>query len=198
MAEIDAQTVQKLRKMTGAGMMDCKKALVECKGDIDEAVEYLRKTGLAKAAKKAGREVKDGRIHAYIHAGAKLGVLLEVDCETDFVARTDEFQQFCNDIAMHIASEDPLVVSEEELDKNLLEKEREIYKEQAKASGKPDNVVDKIVEGKLQKFFDETVLLRQPFIKDTDKTVDDILKDIVAKLGENIQIARFERFKVGE
>jgi len=184
--------------MTGAGMMDCKKALVECEGDIEKAVDHLRKTGLAKAAKRMGREVNEGRIHQYIHPGAKLGVLLEVNCETDFVARTDEFIGFCNDVAMHIAAEDPLAVSVEQLDKNLIEKEKEIYKEQAKATGKPDNVIEKIVEGKMKKFYDETVLLRQPFVKDPDKSISDILNEIIAKLGENIQINRFARFKIGE
>ncbi|RKZ31264.1 translation elongation factor Ts [bacterium] len=198
MSDIDAKTVQQLRKMTGAGMMDCKKALVECEGDIEKAVDHLRKTGLAKAAKRMGREVNEGRIHQYIHPGAKLGVLLEVNCETDFVARTDEFIGFCNDVAMHIAAEDPLAVSVEQLDKNLIEKEKEIYKEQAKATGKPDNVIEKIVEGKMKKFYDETVLLRQPFVKDPDKSISDILNEIIAKLGENIQINRFARFKIGE
>lgn len=197
MAEIEAKIVMDLRKMTGAGMMDCKKALIECGGDVEKAIEHLRKSGLAKAAKKADREVKDGRIHSYIHAGAKLGVLLEVDCETDFVARTEEFVEFCNDVAMHIAAEDPLAVTAEDIDQNLLEKEREIYKEQARQSGKPENILDKIVEGKVDKFLDDTVLLRQKFIKDNDKTVEDVLKALIAKLGENIQIARFVRFKIG-
>ncbi len=197
MAEIEAKIVMDLRKMTGAGMMDCKKALIECDGDVEKAIEHLRKTGLSKAAKKADREVKDGKIHSYIHAGAKLGVLLEVDCETDFVARTEEFIEFCNDVAMHIAAEDPLAVTTDEIDQNLLEKEREIYKEQARQSGKPENILDKIIEGKVDKFLDDTVLLRQKFIKDNDKTVEDVLKALIAKLGENIQIARFVRFKIG-
>jgi elongation factor Ts len=197
MAEIEAKIVMDLRKMTGAGMMDCKKALIECDGNVEKAIEHLRKTGLSKAAKKADREVKDGKIHSYIHAGAKLGVLLEVDCETDFVARTEEFIEFCNDVAMHIAAEDPLAVTTDEIDQNLLEKEREIYKEQARQSGKPENILDKIIEGKVDKFLDDTVLLRQKFIKDNDKTVEDVLKALIAKLGENIQIARFVRFKIG-
>ncbi len=198
MADIEAKTVMELRKITGAGMMDCKKALLECEGDIEKAVEHLRKTGIMKAAKKASREVKDGRIQAYIHPGSKLGVLVEIDCETDFVARTDDFIEFCNDIAMHIAAEDPLAVNVEDLDKNLVEKEKEIYKEQARQTGKPEKILDKIVEGKIQKFYDETILMRQNFIKDTDKTIEDILKEIIAKLGENIQIGRFVRFKIGE
>lgn len=198
MADIDAKTVMELRKQTGAGMMDCKKALQECDGDVEKALDHLRKAGIAKAAKKATREVKDGRIHPYIHAGAKLGVLLEVDCETDFVARTDDFVQFCNDVAMHIAAEDPLAINVEDLDSNLVEKEKEIYKEQAKQTGKPENILDKIIEGKIEKFYDDTVLLRQKFIKDTDRTVEDVLKALIAKLGENIQIARFVRYKIGE
>jgi len=197
MADIEAKTVMKLRQMTGAGMMDCKKALVECDGDTEKAVEHLRKTGVTKAAKKAERKVKDGKIYSYIHPGAKLGVLLEVDCETDFVARTDEFTEFCNDVAMQIAAEDPLVVLVEEMDANLLEKEREIYKEQARQSGKPEKILDKIVEGKIEKFLNEAVLMRQSFIKDSDKTIEDLQKGIIAKLGENIQIARFVRFKIG-
>lgn len=198
MAEIDAKTVQKLRKMTGAGMMDCKKALVECEGDVEKAIEHLRKTGLAKAAKRLGREASDGRVHSYIHQGNKLGVLVEVLCETDFVARTDDFTQFCTDVAMQIAAEDPLAVDVDGLDKNLIEKEREIYKEQAKSTGKPDHIVDRIVDGKLEKFFDDVVLLRQKFIKDQDKTIGDLLKEIIAKLGENMQIGRFVRFKIGD
>ena len=198
MADIEAKTVMELRRITGAGMMDCKKALLECEGDIEKAIEHLRKTGIMKAAKKASREVKDGRIHAYIHPGSKLGVLVEIDCETDFVARTDDFIEFCNDVAMHIAAEDPLAVNVEDLDKNLVEKEKEIYKEQARQTGKPEKILDKIVEGKIQKFYDETVLMRQSFIKDPDKTIEDILKEIIAKLGENIQIGPFVRLKIGE
>lgn len=198
MADIDAKTVQKLRKMTGAGMMDCKKALKECDCDIEKAVEHLRKTGIAKAAKRAGREANEGRVHAYIHHGGKLGVLVEIYSETDFVARTEDFEQFCNDVAMQIAAEDPLAVTVDDLDDNLIEKEKEIYKEQAKATGKPDNVVEKIVEGKIKKFYDEAVLLRQPFVKDTDKTIEEVLKELMGKLGENIQIGRFVRFKIGD
>ncbi len=197
MANIDAKTVSQLRKMTGAGMMECKKALVESGGDLDKAVDILRTSGAAKAAKRAGREVKDGVIHPYIHPGAKLGVLLEVDCETDFVARTPDFQEFCHDVAMHIAAEDPLAVRIEDLDSNLVEKERSIYKEQAKQSGKPEKILDKIIDGKMEKFYSQSVLLRQAFVKDTDKTIEDLLKELIGKLGENIQIARFVRFKVG-
>ncbi|HHS51229.1 MAG TPA: translation elongation factor Ts [candidate division Zixibacteria bacterium] len=198
MSDISAKKVQDLRKMTGAGMMDCKKALVECDGDIEKAVEHLRKTGIAKAAKKLGRDVSDGRVHAYIHAGAKLGVLLEVFCETDFVARTEDFINFCNDVAMQIAAEDPLAVTVDQLDPNLVEKEKEIYKGQARESGKPEAMLEKIVDGKIEKFYDQTVLLRQTSIKDSTKTIEQTLQELIGKLGENIQIGNFARFKIGE
>ena len=198
MSEINAKSVQKLRQMTGSGIMDCKKALVECDGDVEKAVDYLRKVGIAKAAKKIGRAAEEGRVHSYIHAGAKLGVLVEVQCESDFVARTGDFIAFCNDVAMQIASEDPLAVTTEGIDKNLVDKEIEIYKEQAKATGKPEKFIEKIVAGKLDKFYDKTVLLRQKFIKDNERTIDQLLKELIGKLGENIQIGRFVRFKIGE
>lgn len=197
MAEINAKEVQKLRKMTGAGMMDCKKALIECKGDIEKAIDHLRKIGIAKASKKLEREANEGRIHAYIHPGAKLGVLLEVNCETDFVAKTPDFIAFCNDVAMQIASEDPLAVSVENLDKNLIEKEREIFKNQARETGKPENVLEKIVDGKIESFYNNVVLLRQQWIKDPSKTIDDLRKELIGKLGENVVIERFVRFKLG-
>ncbi len=195
---IDAKSVQQLRKMTGAGMMDCKKALVECDGDMEKSVDHLRKSGIAKAAKKIGRVATDGRVHSYIHPGAKLGVLVEILCETDFVARTGDFLDFCNDVAMQIASEDPLAVRVDDLDKNLVEKEIEIFKDQAKATGKPEKVVEKIVQGKLDKYYDQVVLLRQKFIKETDKTIEQLSKELIGKLGENIQIGNFVRFKIGE
>jgi len=198
MANIDAKTVQELRKSTGAGMMDCKKALQECEGDMEAAIDYLRKVGLSKAAKRADRKANQGMINAYIHPGSKLGVLLEVNCETDFVARTDDFQEFVNDVAMHIAAKDPLAVNVEDLDKNIVEKEKQIYKEQIKESGKPEKIWDKIIEGKIEKFYDETVLLRQPFVKHTDKTIQDLLNDLIAKLGENIVVGKFVRFKIGD
>jgi len=198
MAEIDAKLVQKLRKMTGVGMMDCKKALKETEGDIEAAVDYLRKTGIAKAAKRSDREATDGRVHSYIHPGAKVGVLVEINSETDFVARTDDFIEFCNDIAMHIAAKDPLAVTVEEIPDETIEREKAIYKEQALATGKPEKFIDKIVEGKLEKFYDEKVLLRQAFVKNTEKSINDLLMDLIAKLGENIQVARFARFKIGE
>ena len=195
---IDAKSVQQLRKVTGAGMMDCKKALVESDGDMEKAVDNLRKAGIAKAAKKVGRAANDGRVHSYIHPGAKLGVLVEILCETDFVARTDDFMDFCNDVAMQIAAEDPLAVSVDDLDKNLVEKEIEIYNDQAKATGKPEKIWDKIVQGKLDKYYDQVVLLRQKFIKEPDKTIEQLSKELIGKLGENIQIGNFVRFKIGE
>ncbi len=197
-SNIDAKKVQELRKMTGAGMMDCKNALVEAEGDIEKAVDNLRKAGIAKAAKKLGREANDGRVHAYIHPGSKLGVLLEVFCETDFVARTADFINFCNDVAMQIAAEDPLAVSVDQIDPAVLDREKAIYKDQALATGKPEAFVEKIVEGKLEKFYDQTVLLRQFSIKEPDKKIETILQELIAKLGENIQLGQFARFKIGE
>ncbi|MCK5832808.1 translation elongation factor Ts [bacterium] len=198
MSNIDAKQVQTLRKMTGAGMMDCKNALVKSGGDVEKAVENLRKSGIAKAAKKLGREANEGRIHAYIHQGSKLGVLLEVFCETDFVARTEDFIGFCNDIAMQIAAEDPLAVSVEQIDPKIIEKEREIYTEQARATGKPEAMFDRIVNGKIEKFYDQVVLLRQASIKDSNKKIETVLQEIIGKLGENIQLGSFARFKIGE
>ena len=195
--KIDVSLVKRLRDMTGSGIMDCKEALKEADGDIEKAVEILRKKGIAKAEKKAGREVKEGVVWSYIHPGNKLGVLVEVNCETDFVARTEDFKNFAKDIAMQIAAANPLVVSREDLDSSVIEKEREIYAEQAKAQGKPENVIERIVEGKLEKFYQEACLLEQPFVKDPQKTVRDYLTEMIAKLGENITITRFVRFQLG-
>jgi elongation factor Ts len=196
--EINAQMVRDLRERTGAGMMDCKKALVETEGDAERAIEVLRKRGLAAAAKKAGRATAEGVVGSYIHMGGKVGVLVEINCETDFVARTDEFQQLVKDVAMHIAAADPRFVRRHEVTDQLLEAERAIYREQALSSGKTENVVDRIVDGKMEKFYAEQVLLEQPFVKDADVTVQQLVASKVAKLGENIQIARFARFKLGE
>jgi elongation factor Ts len=196
--EINAIQVKKLREKTGAGVMDCKAALAHAEGDIDKAVEYLRKTGVLKAAKKADRPTGDGLIASYIHPGAKLAVLVEINCETDFVARTDDFQTLAKDVAMHIAAQNPLVVSREEIPAGLLEKEREIYRAQAVASGKPEKIVDKIVDGQVEKFYSEVCLLEQPFVKDPKISVDDLLKQLIAKVGENIRVARFVRLKLGE
>ncbi len=196
--KITPQMVKELRERTSAGMMDCKKALEEATGDMDKAVELLRTKGLAAAAKKAGRVAAEGAVGSYIHAGGKIGVLVEVNCETDFVARTDEFQDLVKDIAMHIAAADPRFVSRDEVTPDVLETERRIYREQAIESGKPENVVDRIVEGKLGKFYSEAVLLEQPFVKNSDATIQELLAEKIAKIGENIQVRRFARFKLGE
>lgn len=196
--EISAKQVKELRESTGAGMMDCKKALVESKGDLEKAVEYLRKQGLSKAAKKADRTANEGLIYSYIHPGNKLGVLVEINCETDFVARTDDFQNFAKDIAMQVAAASPLVVERGQLDPALLEKEKEIYKTQALEEGKPEKVVEKIVDGKIEKYYQEVVLLDQPFIKDQDLSVKDLLTNAIGRMGENIIIKRFVRYRLGE
>jgi elongation factor Ts len=196
--EITAAMVKELREKTGVGMMDCKKALQEADGDMDKAITRLREQGLAKAAKKAGRQANEGTISAYIHPGDKLGVLLEVNCETDFVARTEDFKQLCKDIAMQVAATNPLVVKREELEETQINTEREIYHSQALKEGKPEKIVDKIVDGKIEKYYQEVVLLEQAFIKNQDKSVQDILTEAIAKLGENITVKRFARFRLGE
>jgi len=198
MAEISAQSVKQLRERTGAGMMECKKALVEAKGDAAEAETLLRKWGIASAAKKATRSTKQGTIGSYIHAGSQLGVLVEVNCESDFVARTDDFQDLVRDIAMHVAAADPLYVRREDVPGSLLEKEKDIQKARVIAEGKPEKVADKIVEGRMSKFYEEICLYEQPFVKEPTITVEQLIKSKVAKLGENISVARFARFKVGE
>jgi elongation factor Ts len=195
---VTAQMVKELRERTGAGMMDCKKALTESGGDVDQAIETLRKKGLAAAAKKAGRSTSEGMIASYIHAGGKIGVLVEVNCETDFVARTDEFQELVRDVAMHIAAAEPRFVRREEVTDEVLAAERRLFREQALEQGKPEAVVDRIVDGKINKYFAETVLLEQPFVKDSDKTVGDLIKEKIATIGENIQVSRFARFRLGE
>jgi elongation factor Ts len=196
--EITAQMVKQLRESTGAGMLDCKKALTETNGNMDAAVDFLRKKGLAAAAKKAGRVTAEGAVGSYIHAGGKIGVLVEVNCETDFVARTEQFQELVRDIAMHIAAAEPRSVRREEVTEADLAREREIFRDQALASGKPANIVDKIVDGKMEKYFSEFVLLEQPFVKNPDLTVGQLISEKVAKIGENIQVRRFSRFKLGE
>ena len=198
MAEITAQMVKELRERTGAGMMDCKNALNETKGDMESAVDTLRKKGLAAAAKKAGRITAEGAVASYIHAGGKIGVLVEINCETDFVARTDQFQELVRDIAMHIAAAEPRVVRREEVTSDLLDRERAIFRDQALASGKPENVVEKIVTGKIEKYYSEFVLLEQPFVKNPDQTVAQLIAEKVGKIGENIQVRRFTRYKLGE
>ena len=196
--EITAAQVQALRKATGTGMMDCKRALAEAGGDQEKATEILRKTGTMKAAKRQDRETREGLIHSYIHMGGKIGVLVEANCETDFVARTDEFQQLAKDVAMHIAASSPEVINRDQLPQEALEKERDIYREQARNSGKPDKVIERIVEGRLEKYFQEVCLLDQPFVKDPDITVGQLIKDTAAKLGENLQVNRFARFQLGQ
>ena len=198
MAEITAALVKQLRDRTGAGMMDCKKALVEVGGDLDEAEVYLRKQGVAKADKKAARATKQGVIGTYVHPGSQLGVMVEVNCESDFVARTDDFQELVHDLAMQVAAADPQFVRREEVTQDVLNKEREIARDRALAEGKPEKIVDKIVEGRLGKFFEEICLLEQPFIKENSTSVEELIKQKIAKLGENISVARFARFKIGE
>ncbi len=198
MSTISASAVKELRELSGAGMMDCKKALTEASGDLEKAIDILRKTGMAKARKKSGRSAKEGIILPYIHPGAKLGVLLEINCETDFVANTDDFKNLSKDIAMHIAASAPMSVSREEIPQETLEREKEIYADQARQSGKPENIIEKMTEGRLNKFYQENVLLEQTFVKDPDKTVSDLITETVAKLGENILISRFSRFQLGE
>jgi len=198
MAEISAKMVKDLRERTGAGMMDCKKALTESGGDFDKAIQYLREQGVSSAAKKAGRTTSEGIIYSYIHPGDKLGVLVEINCETDFVARTDDFRIFAKDIAMQVAAADPRVVGREELAAEVIAAEREIYSNQAKLEGKPEKILDKIVDGRLEKFYSEACLLEQPFVKDTDRTVKDLVTAAIARIGENIKIRRFVRFRLGE
>ena len=195
---ISPKQVSELRARTGAGMMDCKRALEEAVGDMDKAAEILRKKGIAKADKRAGRSAAQGLVVSYIHHNAQVGVLLEVNCETDFVARTDAFQQLARDIALHIASADPIAVNPEDLPAELIERERRIAEEQVAAEGKPDNVRPKIVEGKIKKFIAERTLLEQPYVKDDAKTVGQLVKEVSGKVGEAVQVRRFARFKIGE
>jgi len=196
--DVSASVVKELREKTGAGMMDCKKALAETAGDVQKAVDYLRQKGLAAATKKADRVATDGAVAAYVHAGGKLGALVEINCETDFVARTTEFQALLKDIAMQVAAANPRYVRREEIPEAELDKEKTIYRQQALESGKPEKIVDKIVEGKMERFYSEICLLEQSFIKDQDKKVAEIINDAIARLGENIQIRRFARYHLGE
>ena len=195
---IDAAVVKNLREKTGAGMMDCKKALVETAGDIEKAIDFLRKSGVAKAEKKGERTAKEGLVFSYIHHGGRLGVLLELNCETDFVAKTDGFSDLANNISMQIAATNPLSISRDEIDQSVLDREKEIFADQAKESGKPDNIIDKIVDGKIEKYFAESCLLEQQYIKDPDRKVFDLITESVSTLGENIVINRFIRFAIGE
>jgi len=198
MVTISAEMVKQLRDKTGAGIMDCKAALSECQGDISNAIDFLRKKGLATAAKRAGRAMTEGTVQSYIHTGGKIGVLVEVNCETDFVAKTDDFREFTKNIAMHIAATNPLGVKSEDIPEEIVNKEKEIYRAQALESGKPEKILDKIAEGKLDKFFKENCLLNQPYVRDSDITVADAINDVIAKIGENITVRRFVRFQIGE
>ncbi len=197
MAEITSALIKELREATGAGLMDCKKALKEVDGDLDKATEFLRKKGLASAAKKEGRIATEGVVHSYIHANKRIGVLVEINCETDFVAKTDDFAAFASDVAMQIAAMNPDCVRREEMDSAAVEKERGILREKAIAEGKPEKIVDKIVDGQINKFYSEHVLMEQAFVKENKKTIEQIQKELVAKLGENVQIRRFARFELG-
>jgi len=196
--EIPAKLVKELRERTGAGFSDCRAALVEADGDTEKAVSILRKKGQAAAAKKAQREATEGLVGSYIHAGGKIGVIVEVNCESDFVARTGAFQHLCHEIAMHVAALDPRYVRRDEVTPEMLEKEREIYREQARATGKPDPIIEKIVAGKMEKFYEENCLYEQHFIRDESMTIGELVNQTIAKLGENITVRRFVRFKVGE
>ena len=198
MTNIPAQLVKALRERTGAGFSDCRAALVEANGDLEKAVDILRRKGQAAAQKKAQREATDGVVGSYIHAGGKIGVIVEVNCETDFVARTEDFRRLCHDLAMHVAALDPRFVRREEVTPEILERERAIYRDQARASGKPDNIAEKIVSGKMEKFYEENCLYEQHFIKDEQHTIRELIDQMVAKVGEKIEVRRFTRYKVGE
>jgi len=198
MTTINATMVKQLREKSGAGMMDCKQALVECDADIDKAIDFLRKKGLATAQKRAGRAMTEGTIQSYIHMGGKLGVLVEVNCETDFVAKNEDFVQFAKNIAMHIAATNPLGVRAEDVPDEVVQRERDIYQAQAVETGKPENVITKIVDGKINKFFKENCLLNQAYVRDPELSVEDVLNELIAKIGENITIRRFVRFQTGE
>ena len=195
---ISAQQVKELRERTGAGFSDCRAALVEAAGDLEQAIDVLRKKGQAAAQRKAQREATEGLIGSYIHAGGKIGVIVEVNCESDFVARTADFQRLCHEIAMHVAALDPRFLRREEVTPEILDREREIYREQARAAGKPEEIIEKIVNGKMEKFYEETCLYEQHFIKDESVTIRELIGHMIAKVGENIAVRRFVRLKVGE
>ncbi|MBL0702220.1 MAG: translation elongation factor Ts [Desulfosarcina sp.] len=198
MIKVSAAMVKQLREKTGAGMMDCKKALTECEGDVSKAVDFLRKKGLATAAKRAGRAMSEGVVASYIHMGGKLGTIVEVNCETDFVAKNEDFIEFAKNIAMHVAATNPVGIKAEDVSQEIIDKEKEIYRAQALETGKPENILDKIAEGKLKKFFKENCLLNQPYVRDPNVTISDLINGMIAKIGENITIKRFARFQVGE
>lgn len=198
MSEITAAMVKQLRDRTGSGMMDCKKALAENDGDMDKAIDFLRKKGLATAAKRAGRATTEGIVQPYVHTGGKLGVMVEVNCETDFVAKSEDFQEFAKNVAMHIAATNPLGIVPEDVPAETLAREKAIYVDQAKQTGKPDNVIEKIVEGKMNKFLKENCLMQQAYVRNPDITIADLLNELIAKIGENISVKRFVRFQIGD
>lgn len=197
MAVISAEMVKQLREKTGTGIMNCKAALSECAGDMEKAIDFLRKKGLATAKKRAGKDTAEGTIQSYIHMGGKIGVLVEVNCESDFVAKTDDFQEFTKNIAMHIAATNPVGIVPEDVSEEIMDREKKIYREQAIEMGKPENMVEKIIEGKAKKFYKEACLMNQPYVRDPNITIADFLNDIIAKIGENIKIKRFSRFQLG-
>ncbi|NVM21898.1 MAG: translation elongation factor Ts [Desulfobacterales bacterium] len=197
MVEINAHMIKELRTRTNAGILDCREALQEAGGDMESAVDFLRKKGLATALKRAGRETSEGLVHSYIHAGGKIGVLVEVNCETDFVAKTEEFREFVKNLAMHIAAAKPFGVRREDIPEEVVRREEEVYRAQAKEMGKPEKVLDKIVQGKVDKFYKESCLMEQQYIKETDLTIEDLIHDMVAKTGENITLRRFVRYRLG-
>lgn len=195
--EISASMVRELREKTNVGMMDCKKALQDTQGDMEKALDLLRQKGLAKAMKRAGKEAADGMVHAYIHGGGRIGVLVEVNCETDFAARSEDFVEFVKNVAMQIAATNPLGIQPEDIAQDAIERERSIYMAQARESGKPENILEKMVEGKMRKFYEENLLLQQKFVKDPDRTIQDYLNELVAKIGEKIIVRRFVRYQLG-
>ncbi|MFH2064566.1 MAG: translation elongation factor Ts [Pseudomonadota bacterium] len=197
MSTISAKMVKELRDKTGAGMMDCKEALTECDGDIEKAVDFLRKKGMATALKRAGRGTSEGTIQSYIHMGGKIGVIVEVNCESDFVAKNEDFIEFTKNIAMHIAATNPAGISPEDVPREVIDREKAVYRDQALEMGKPENMVDKIVDGKLNKFYKEACLMNQAYVRNPDITISDLLNEVIAKIGENIKIARFSRFQIG-
>jgi len=195
--EIKASKVKELREMTGAGVLDCKEALKATEGDVEKAIDHLRRKGVLAAAKRAGRATQEGLVEAYIHTGGKIGVLVEVDCETDFVAKNQDFKDFVRNLAMHIAATNPLCIRREDLPSKIVEKEKDIYREQALGSGKPEKVIDKIVQGRMGKFYKEVCLLEQPYVRDPEITIQDLVNQMIAKLGENVAIRRFARYQLG-
>ena len=196
--KIEAKLVKELRMKTGAGMMDCKNALLKSNGNINDAIDHLRKSGITKAEKKGARQTKEGIIYSYIHAGSRLGVLLELNCETDFVAKTDGFSELAHNVAMQIAATNPISLDISSIDQTLVAREKDIFKEQAKSEGKPEHIIEKMIDGRLQKFYQESCLLEQTYIKDPDKKIKDLITESIATLGENISISRFTRFAIGE